>query len=256
MSETIHVFCGIDSHIPNLKGAINSAQEIFPDDAIAVGNFYSDTKQKKLKEFCLEQKIPFTEKGQPFFNGSGHRICASEIIGMIQLSKSFYDQGFSEVFLLHADTLIYRDYKPFFRACMNGKWSAICPLINFLNPAQDIKRLWSKVKSLNSKQIENSSPARLTQSAVIFNPHFISSVYNQYDEETLGDYFSTYWSNSSTYGDCALFDLNHMDFKIQPLLEAVSLERSWIQPHVSIESLLEKLPTFTYIHEGSAYDPN
>lgn len=256
MSETIHVFCGIDNHINDLKNAINSARKVFPDDAIAVGNFYSNNKQKKLKEFCLKQQIPFAEKGQPFFKGHGSRICASEIIGMIQLSKSFYDKGFSEVFLLHADTLIYRDYKPFFRAVMDKNWSAICPLINFLNPHQDVKSLWSKVKKLNSKRIEKSSPARLTQSAVIFNSRFINSIYEQYNEETLGDYFSKYWSDSSVYGDCALFDLNHMNFKIRPILESISLEGSWIQPNTPIEYLLEKLPTFTYIHKGTSYDPN
>lgn len=256
MSKSIHVFCGIDGHIPDLTTAIKSARQVFPKDDVAVGNFYSDKKQKNLKEFCRDQGIVFKEKGQPFFRGSGHRICASEIIGMIQLSKAFYDDGYTEVFLMHADTIIYRDYKSYFRQKMQDNWAAICPLINFLNPRENIAALWERVSSLNSNQIEKSSSARLTQSAVIFNPNFIKIVYDNYTEGSLGDYFSTYWSASSIYGDCALFDLNHFGFKINPILLPISQELSWIAPKTTAENLLEKFTDFTYIHKGASYDPS
>lgn len=225
----IHVICGLDKHINNVSISIQTIRKVFSNDDVGVASFCNtDEDQPVLKNFAKENSLPFCLAHQDCFDPSKRNdiIFSSEIIGMMQISEYFYNLGYENVFLVHNDVVVLKNYKEKFNKYKKNNWAVVCPFINFLTKDISYVDDWGTLSNQNSQEIQKTS-FRLTQNVVLFNPKFIKEVSTHFWE--WGQYFNLYWRDSSVFGDCALFDLkNHFGYTISPILEEITAEPGWI----------------------------
>lgn len=245
--KTIHIICGIDRHCEYIKSSIKKIKELYPLDDIYICNFNSGESQKKLPLISKQLNIQYKEFVLPSINKS--RLVCSEILAMLVISNYFYELEYENVYLLHGDLEILGNYTESFSNISIKNWSVAVPLIDFTNPREKefLIKLWEHSKYLNSNSIENSSTARLTQSCLIFNYKFIQEIKKQFS--SIENYFNFMLKNSSSYGDCGLFDCNHLGFNVYPILNPISFENKWFNK-ISRNDLKTKFPDVKYIHYG------
>lgn len=119
-----------------------------------------------------------------------------ESLNRVMETQAFAELGCRELYTMHSDVVVYRDFRPEFHGCMTGKWS----FVSMLRPRQTgmIERtadtdLWD-VQHLGG---------RLTTCLTIYNPDFVDELYQTYgDEEGIWNGHMKQWP---MWGDVAQF---------------------------------------------------
>jgi hypothetical protein len=132
--------------------------------------------------------------------------------------KHFYGLGYNEVYLLHNDMFIFRDFLPRYKNNMINNWNFITPFVNIDPPPLKFE----EVLKYNNMQI-SKLPSRLSQTAVIFNPKFIDDVYKKYsDEETM---WNKVFKKLDMHGDVGLFHVANgfMGYQGKPIIDEIQV---------------------------------
>lgn len=249
--KSIHVICAVDAHIPYIEFSLKKLKMIYPNDECAVASYHHISKPNKLlQKFCESKSIHYYDSAQNF-NIPILPYC--EIVGIMDVSDYFYSLGYEEVYLLHNDVIIFKDYKNTFRSLMNENYSVICPFMNFLSKEKDLYSLWDKHRSCSSKLIETNTTLRLTLSILIFNKVYLSTIKSNYI--SFQNFYQKQMNNSSPYGDCGLFDTNFFGFEIKPILDNnFLLEGCWFPTKEKIINYIETNNDYKYIHLGAGFN--
>jgi hypothetical protein len=249
--KSIHVICAVDAHIPYIELSLNKIKMIYPDDEYAIASYHHiDRPNNQLHKFCESNNIHYYDSAQNF-NIPILPYC--EIVGIMDVSDYFYSLGYDEVYLLHNDVVIFKDYKNTFRNLMSENYSVICPLMNFISKEKDLSSLWNIYSNYSSQSIETNTTLRLTLSLLIFNKNYLSTIKSNYI--SFQNFYQTCMNNSSPYGDCGLFDIDYFNFKIKPILDNdFLLEGCWFPSKEKIINYIENNDDYKYIHLGAGFN--
>lgn len=224
--DQIFVILGIDSHIERIQKCVSTITKIYGEKVnIGIGTFGNKTVAPsiKLKKFCSERgyifydserqnflTIDHTKKNQGFVT-TDREFHVCEILGNITISKHFYDLGYKEVYLLHNDLFVIRDFLPLYRRHMTQNWAFIAPYTcSLLTPKLNINKI-RKIPKENRVTggytiIDNKRfLARITQTIIIFNPQLIQHLFSKYKNQKR--MFMNLLKKYDMHGDIALLQL-------------------------------------------------
>jgi hypothetical protein len=218
-TRPIFVICGVDSHLPRIKKCIESIVSVYGDTVdIALSTFgtHQLPPSGALQSFCEDENHQFFDAPRQKYPGQSMQC---EIIGMFQISRHF-QENYDEVYLLHNDLLVFRDFLPVYRCGMTGNWSFVIPLIRIRGGMMP-----DEYRSIQNSYIFGNSNLRMTQAVTIFNPSFINKVYETYesDDRLWNDLFM----HKMWCGDVSLFDIKEgfLGYDCSILPEEILLER-------------------------------
>jgi len=199
--KRIFVICGLDSHLPRIKNCLKSIKFVYKDSIdIGISTFGNKNQKqsKKLKEYSKEHGYIFYDCHRQDFVPLNREFHCCEIIGMFSMYKYYYEIGYDEVYLLHNDMFIFRDFLPVYNEKMKDKWSFITPFVNIDTPPLE----FTKVIKYDNMKIKKL-PSRLSQTIVIFNSNFIKEVYKKYKTEEV--MWQKVFKKIDMHGDVGLF---------------------------------------------------
>lgn len=168
-------------------------------------------KQTKIEEFALSEGTEYLEVRQDFLPHDSVFIC--EAVVMFSMAKWLYDKGYEEVYIIHNDTIIWRDVFSEFREKMVGEWSYVSLLIPCHNARQKIskeeflqyERPSHLYGSIEFASQDNCNNWRISIFFIIFNKKFIYSMYDKYgDEENM---YNLLFKELHMCGDLSLLEL-------------------------------------------------
>jgi hypothetical protein len=233
-----------DYNLPYLENCLYSIRKTMPDDIdIVVFGFNKDITHTRTQIHCAQRNIPYVFLGSQeyvpqtdkYFTGTGREGAnyRFDILLMTHFCERFYKKGYKEIYILHPDTIILKDFRPLFNAHKKDKWSIIMPYVSIRkicmlnNPAwvnQNFNEMltFEEACQLNSHQIPQTD-VRLTGSVVLHNKEFIEALYRQYETEEI--IFKELFLDTKYCGDCGWFDMIEcIGFKINPILKDVLSE--------------------------------
>lgn len=246
--KNIHVICGLDSQIECVKECLKSCLKIFKNENIAIASFnFENDEQIKLKNLANENKILFHEIKIKENNHIDINQLKKlrELYGSIKISDYFHSLGYENVYLLHNDLIVERDYTEKFEKYQNEKWSIICPFISHIKQLNNFAENWEIAKTIPSKQIENTE-YRLSNCIVIYNKEFIKEI----KKHSSIEHFFNNFKDPSIYCDCSCFDLNYYNFTVSPILEKISEEARRIE-NQNWKEFIAKNNKIYYLHFGA-----
>lgn len=217
--KRIFVLCGIDSHLPRVENCLKSIKFIYKD-SIDIGiSTFGNRKQppsKKLKEYSENMGFIFYDCPRQKFSPLNREFHCCEILGMLSMFKYYYSLGYDEVYLLHNDMFIFRDFLPRYAKNMKNNWCFITPFVNIDPPPMKFEDV-IKYSNMKIKDL----PSRLSQTVVIFNPKFINDIYNRYKTEEI--MWNEIFKKLDMHGDVGLFYLakGFMEYKGNPIVEEI-----------------------------------
>ena len=224
----IFVICGIDSHIDRIKRTVKNIQAVLSDPEkpvdIGIATFGSPKLRpsERLREYARGKRFLFYDAPRQKWVTLGREFHCCEVIGMLTLSKWFYEKSFDRVFLLHNDIYIDRDFRELIAEWPIRKcWSFIAPVIK--TKVRDLISLdlsEADALRLHSHQLSMTT-TRISQECVIFSRKFVDAMYATYGtEEKMWNDLFVY---SSMFGDLGLTDIkNFLGFEVKlvkPFLE-------------------------------------
>tara|TARA_Y100001937_G_C7077300_1_gene311194 strand:+ start:258 stop:1100 length:843 start_codon:yes stop_codon:yes gene_type:complete len=239
-NKTVLVVLGIDSHLPRIKKCISTLEAVYDDHqgldiAIATYGPKALPPSKKLKVYCADKGFYYydaerqhyfkRDKKLEFYPHPTHELTAN--LGM---SKHFYDMGYEEVYLLHNDMLIVRDFLPIFRSMQKGDWSVVAPTL-----VKEEEKTYTTLEAIKSvpplKRTRELMKVRVTQTVLTFNKNLVNKIFDKYkNEETM---YKKYLYKYSSYGDFALVQLfdNFLGFEVSvippDITTAIDLSWTW-----------------------------
>jgi hypothetical protein len=161
--------------------------------------------RQETRKFCQEQNIPLIVLDRQDFIPHDRELGYSDIITYLDISNKLYQAGYKNVFLLHPDIFIVKDFIPYFDEVKNGQWSAMSTFFNFSSASAAANEyLIEKEDALKLNSWELSKTAgRLGNAVFLFNPEYVYMLYDKYkDNEGLWEKFKP----SFLSGDCAWVD--------------------------------------------------
>ena len=269
------VVLGVDKHLERIATCVNTIRLIYEKKVdIAVATFGNSAlpPSELLSEYCQENDIIFydsprqdfliinkenTEKYNTHngrFTGTTEEFHSSEIIGKVAISKYFYDRGYSEVYLLHNDVLVVRDFLKMYRKNMVKNWAFVSPYIQSteieqisLESVSNIDREQRKQKARN-KEIGS----RIALSVLILNKKLVNSLYRKYKNEK--NMHKNYLNKFCMVGDIGFLQLfdDFNGFSGYPIEEEVALD-CWWSKDTSLEYIISN-HNISHLHGMELFD--
>jgi hypothetical protein len=196
-----------------------------------------------LRKFASENNYAFYDDDrQNVPCGSEFHCC--EILGLLSVSKHFYDLGYKKVFILHNDMFVFKDFIGVYSKNMCGNWSFILPFID-IDKGAGLKTDYERILSTNSYDIKKT-PYRLTQTIVLLNKSFVNDVYKTYTNND--SLWKSVFSKISMYGDVGLFGIasDFLGYKASPIFGRVESSLRWDSEDVVLKEIEDK--NIYYIH--------
>jgi len=211
--KKLMVICGTDAHLPRVQRVAENIKKVFVNNSgdktvdIAVATFGppSLAPSNALKDFAEAEGFLFYDAPRQEWVTRGREFHSCEVIGMLTLSKHFYDRGYDRVYLLHNDIYISKDFTAVLATKEKNNWGYIAPLRK--TEVRDHISLdipFSEALLLHSHQMEMTT-TRISQECVIFNPLFIEAVYGTYDDEK--NMWFKIFVYSNMHGDLGINDI-------------------------------------------------
>ncbi len=222
--KSIFVVLGVDSHLDRITKCIQTIKAVYGTTAhIGVATFGNETvgPSVKLKQFCEENDYLFHDCERQSFLTIDHsktnqgfittdrefHVC--ELLGNITVSKHFYDLGYKEVYLLHNDLFVVRDFLPLYRKHMTDNWAFVAPYVCASGqPKVSLESIMgtNKLDRGGRTMVGNRWVlARVTQTVLLLNPKLIDKLFSKYgDQENI---FKSFLSTYNMHGDIALLQL-------------------------------------------------
>jgi hypothetical protein len=149
--------------------------------------------------------------------------------------KHYYGLGYDEVYLLHNDMFIFRDFLPRYKKNMIDNWNFITPFVNIDPPPLKFE----KVLKYNNMKIKNL-PSRLSQTAVIFNSKFVNDVYSKYGNEE--EMWNKVFKKLDMHGDVGLFYIanNFLGYMGKPITDEIQTSLRFFKGNIVKEIIRNK----------------
>lgn len=238
MKDTIFILCGIDSHLERIKKCLKSIYYVYGDKFdIGLSTFGSTVLKSSilLKEYAENNNLLFYDsKRQDFISKNAEFHCC-EIIGMLNISNHFYKLGYKQVYLMHNDMFIFRDFINRYEKNMINNWSFIVPFVN-IDP---FPLKYEEALKFSGFQLKNK-PSRLSQTVVIFNKLLIQDCYKKYKND------KTIWKKllikNALNGDLGLFDLakDFLGYTAKPIIDEIQISLRFFKGDIEKEIINNK----------------
>ena len=262
--KTILVVLGVDSHLSRIKKCISTIKLVYKSNVdVGVATFGNESLEPsvEIKKFCDQEDLLFFDsERQKFLNlshnlgrvhgfiGTDREFHVCEIIGNISISKYFYDLGYDEVYLLHNDLFVVRDFLPVYRKHMIGHWGFVVPHICAKHKNKlSIKELEKIDPLVRGDMMHNGSlKSRFTQTVVIFNKSLINSLYDNFTNNE--NMYTNFFEKFSYYGDIALVQLfdNFYGFRGETIEENILIDK--FHCHDTSAEAVKTNEKITHIH--------
>lgn len=253
MKSICFVVCGLDSHLDRIKLCTYTIEYVYKDKySIGLATFGNKAvaPSNNLKKYAEQCNYYFYDAPRQWFIPSDREWYSCEILGMVTISKYFYDLGFDEVYLLHNDVFVVREFLSPYKQQMINNWNFICPFIYI----KQSKLSYKEILTYDSFEIYNKKiPARLTQSIVVFNKEFILSLYNRYNNEK--QMWDDYFVNLCMFGDIGLFNVaqDFLGYTANPLDMKYTIDGGCWNKSTVIKSIIND-KNICFIHGPEKFD--
>jgi len=236
-----------DYNLPYLENCLHSLEKTMGDDVDVTIFGFNGRKEIPLshtrtRTHCIQRDLPYVFLGNQDYvpmkkkyltNRSEVSIYRFDILIMFRFCEMMYKKGYEEVYILHPDTIILKDFRPLFNKHKEDDWSIIMPFVSIKHPpeARRISReiTYEEACKLNSYDIAKTD-VRLTGSIVLHNKKFIEAIYKQYGTEE--KMFNELFLNTKYCGDCGWFDMiDCIGFKIRPIFDNILSELPVLPRH-------------------------
>ena len=273
-NSTVFVVLGVDSHLERIKKCISTIKLVYGDQVdIGVSTFGNGTvpPSRQLESLSKEAGYVFYDSPRqdfiktssenshhssqpPEVQASAGEFHVCEILGNIDISKHYYDMGYEEVFLLHSDLFVVRDFLPLYRSYMTKDWAFVSAYLS------DPKKPKPPIGSLNNQPLLHMGEVvvdnetiwvRMAQAVLVLNKDLVNVLFEKYGTQA-GVYYSAL-SNYSMYGDIALAQIatGIEGFSGNPVFEDTMLDPA-STTDVTRERILED-SSVTHIHGMDLY---
>lgn len=257
--RTAIVVLGTDSHLSRIKTCVSTLERVYSaskdlDIAIATYGPKGTPPSKHLKDYCEQKGFYYHDAERQNYFDQNNQLefdphPTHELTANLGMSKHFYDLGYEEVYLLHNDMLIVRDFLPIYRSMQNGNWSVVAPTL--VSKRENTYTTLEAIKSVSPlKRTRELMKVRVTQTVLIFNKNLVNKIFDKYkNEEAM---YKNYLHKYSSYGDFALVQLfdNFFGFEesvIPPnITTAIDLSWTWC----TTERILQE-KNITHLHGDS-----
>ena len=269
MNRTIFVVLGVDSHLQRIEKCISTIKAVYGDTIdIGVSTFGNGTVKPSvgLSKFSAERGFAFHDSERQNFietsteatpnssqpeevQASSREFHVCELLGNIAVSKHFYDLGYEEVFLLHSDLYVVRDFLPLYRKYMTDKWGFVSAyLSNPSMPKPPLDELSSATDLSNGDIVVDGNVVwvRMAQAVLILNKDLVRTLFEKYG--TQKEIFENVLEGYSLYGDIALAQITTglEGFSGNPVIEDTMVDPAALED-VS-EARIVADPNITHIH--------
>lgn len=243
MDKTIIVMCALDVHLGRIQRLFPQMKKLWGNEiSFGIGNFAArniETSYKstltpgkrwpnpsseipvELKKFAESNGIHFYAAPRQEFIPTEREQHCCEVLGLLAISKHFYDIGFESVYLIHTDIRIENDFLPFLDSLKKGDWSFIVSeILEDRTPGAPDKILrmegrddyayWRKqMKAAVGIRAKSKQPSRASLECLIFNKAFVHKMYERYEtiEKMWYDLFYSFpmWGDIGLYNICEDF---------------------------------------------------
>lgn len=274
-TKPIFVVLGVDSHLNRIEKCLSTIKLVYGDNVdIGVATFGNSTvpPSSALKEFSSKNGYTFYDSDRQDFielssnnkshssqpaevSASGGEFHVCETLGNLAISKHYYDLGYEEVYLLHSDLFVIRDFLPMYRKRMVSNWAFVSAYLSDPTlPKPDIS-LFASQNDIHNGNITvggNKVWIRMAQAVLILNKALVNALFDKY--ATQKDMFDLLLSKYSMYGDIALAQIaaGLEGFAGNPVIEDTMID-SAATLDVSRERLLNDEKA-THIHGAELYN--
>jgi|1_EtaG_2_1085319.scaffolds.fasta_scaffold00652_12 hypothetical protein len=264
MKKSILVILGVDSHLERIKKCASSIKAVFEDSVdIGIATFGNSFVEpsKKLENFSSKNKFIFYDSPRQNFldldpNNKNQGFVTTfrefhvcELLGNLLISKHYYDLGYDEVFLLHNDLFVVRNFLPVYRKNMVSNWAFVVPYTwhGSAKAKISLKELMSSVH----KFVKPESGPRFTQTILIFNKQLLKKISQKISNQK--SFYEDFLINYNLHGDIALTEIwkDFFGFEGQPIEENILLDSCLPHPY-NIEAII-KNSNITHLHGKSIY---
>ena len=275
--KTIFVVVGVDSHLPRIEKCISSIRLLYRDKFdIGVATFGNSTvpPSKKLQQYCQENELIFFDsERQDFLNLDPARVerCGTtpsevkavasefhvcEMVGNLEISKHFYDLGYEEVYLLHSDVLLVRDFLPLYRKYKKSKWAFVSALLTHHGaPTLKFSEISDHENISKGFAVVGSSRVwvRCAQAILMINKELVNVLYSKYTSQK--EIYDSVFSRFSMFGDVALVQMCTLGiegFFGNPVREETMVDASFTLNCFDRKVFLKN--SLTHIHGMTLFD--
>lgn len=122
---------------------------------------------------------------------------ACEVLARMQITQVMAGRGYSEIYIMHADTRVFGDFRSFFQP--SEKWSFAAILLRAEGRFSEL------VKKGSWALYFEGNPARLADILVRYNTAFVAQMYAKYGDDK--GLWEGWLSKFMLFGDLAQFDV-------------------------------------------------
>jgi len=200
----LNVILAIDERLEDVKRCVKSLRAVYgPSVPIALVTYggVAIGKQPAIEEYARIQGFQYVDIGRHKFltledSAEWH---ACEVLARLQITKHFADLGYDEIYIMHADVTVEKDFRGIFAEKAVGQWSFIAFLIRAVESFDILcqKGSW--------KLYFEGNRSRLADIIVRYNPSFVARVYAEYKDPA--GIWENWLSKFTLWGDLAQFDV-------------------------------------------------
>jgi hypothetical protein len=198
-----NVILSIDERLDDVKRCVESLRSVYGKDtriALVTYGGKSVGKQPRVLHYALSEGLIYysCDRHDWLTDEDRREWHACEILARMQITREFSKTD-SEIYIMHADVIVQKDFRSYFVEKCIGKWSFVAIL---LRAKEDFKTLCDK----GSWNIYfEGNKARLADIITLYNPEFVKEIYDTYGEDK--DIWDKLLSKFTLAGDLAQFDL-------------------------------------------------
>jgi hypothetical protein len=201
----INVILAIDERLDDVKRCVESLQKTYGSTAPIAFATYGGVAigpQPATAAFAEVMGFPYLDIPRQDFltEDDSKEWHACELLARIQITKHFADLGYSEIYIMHADVQVLKDFRPFFhKLTMDDSWSFVAILLRAQESFSDLceKGSW--------RLYFEGNRARLADILVRYNPSFVGQICQ--NGMTPRELWQTWLSKFTLWGDLAQFDV-------------------------------------------------
>ncbi len=201
----INVILAIDERLEDVEKAVKSLRKTYgPGAPIALATYggVAIGAQPKVKAYAAENGFVYYDVPRHSFltEEDSKEWHACEILARMQITDRFAAAGYGEIYIMHADVRILKDFRPFFKnLTADEAWSFVAILLRADRPFPELcdRGSWGLYF--------DRSRSRLADILVRYNPAFVADLYAK-EGDFLG-VWRNFLSGMTLWGDLAQFDL-------------------------------------------------
>lgn len=170
----INVILAIDERMEDVQACVKSLRKTYgPGAPIALATYGGAAvgRQPQVEAYAKESGMLYYDvERHDFLTAEDTKEWhACEILARMQITDWFKKAGYDEIYIMHADVRILKDFRPFFgRLIMDEAWSFVAILLRADRPFPEL------VKTGSWGLYFEKSRARLADVLVRYNPAFVA----------------------------------------------------------------------------------